>query len=506
MSVFLALLLTLFLGVTGVLLDYARAQMLSWQAEAAVSAAAESVFAGYFAPMWEEYEIFGRQIPEGSFKRLSEETLAYAGEWGGGSQADFMRFGEAEGEWDLPVFLTDEHGAVFREMAEEAVKGDGGEILISEWKRRLSLKSGTSGVLRQAAAEEDVQSEEILPGYEEVQETLDEAAGAEEEASQEGDMQEGGEEENDSETVSERDPEKEALVWNLLDEMRRIVRSGFLAALLPEGKKISDARIPAGALPSALSEEEKGRQVREKTGGSNAVLFREYLMRRMTCFTTESGKSPGYELEYLIAGKKTDEENLSAAAAKLVWMRTGMNLLYLIKSPQKRTAAREAALAAVGWVGQPALTELTAKLLMSAWALAEALGDVRTLFGGGCVAMQKTDDSWRLSLEHAAENWKDSHEERDGLSYADYLRICLYFQGQETLSYRAMDVIQWNMQMMDPDFQMSFCLVEGRFTLRVSGRLQFGFLYRRMAAGGNPALWYEKQAFFSYLEDSSGST
>lgn len=561
MTVFLALTLSLFLGVTGVLMDYARAQMLSYQAEAAAAAAAESVFAGYFAPLWGEYELFGRLVPEDSLEKLSEETCTYAKAWGGGSRGTFTAFSRLEASWDQVVFLTDENGAVFRELATRAIGSEAGEILLSEWKERLGLSRGdTAGKLTEGAARDEIRQDDVLPNYDEMKEALTEAEKEEEEARKAAEearkkaeeakkkAEEAGEEpaeETPAEESTEempsgtaaaagetetpvpvvrdtRTPEEKAKArkyLQLIDTVRRLLGRGILRAVMPEGAVLSTAEISGGNLPSDLSGAEKDRSVRSGGGDGNGLLFREYLMRHMVCFTTDTDRSPHYELEYLITGKKDDEANLKSVVTKILWMRLGLNMMYLAKSPEKKAVTQEAAMLAVGWTGQPALIELTDQLLTAAWAAAESLMDVRELLGGGEVPLVKTDADWKLSLENAAEAWAEAGtgdaesggtksgstggtgKPEKGLSYADHLRICLYLKEEGTLSYRAMDVIQWNLRKLDQNFQMSACLEEGRLTLTAGGRLLLFPLYASLISGSGEMGTVVKQASFSYLEE-----
>ena len=58
LNVFFALLLTTILAVIGTSLESARYAAISYMAAQAEQSALESVFAGYYRPLWERYHLF----------------------------------------------------------------------------------------------------------------------------------------------------------------------------------------------------------------------------------------------------------------------------------------------------------------------------------------------------------------------------------------------------------------------------------------------------------------
>ena len=65
----------------------------------------------------------------------------------------------------------------------------------------------------------------------------------------------------------------------------------------------------------------------QKTGkdnsGSAKVLFQQYLMEHLGSYISPSEAGLHYQLEYLLAGKKSDQENLKAVAKRLLLIREG---------------------------------------------------------------------------------------------------------------------------------------------------------------------------------------
>ena len=67
-------------------------------------------------------------------------------------------------------------------------------------------------------------------------------------------------------------------------------------------------------------------------------MIGEYALR---CLTITAGSRIGktccaYEVEYLLFGHAADRKNLEAAAARLLAVREGINLAYILSDAQKR--------------------------------------------------------------------------------------------------------------------------------------------------------------------------
>ncbi len=176
--------------------------------------------------------------------------------------------------------------------------------------------------------------------------------------------------------------------------------------------------------------------------------------------TYRSGRDPAEsffrnEIEYILAGKTGDRENLNAVKLYLTALRTPLNAAYLYASPVRR---EEAAALAVAISGPAAVW--TEQAILAAWNLAETVCDVALLLRGERIPLMKTDETWNLSVERLAERFLAGAdvetEENDGslaakteegFSYDDYLILLLFFENAETKLLRMMDVIQLNMIM-----------------------------------------------------------
>ena len=151
------------------------------------------------------------------------------------------------------------------------------------------------------------------------------------------------------------------------------------------------------------------------------------------------------EMEYILGGHASVEENLEIVEEKLLLLRFALNLTHILRDQDKCALAKEMgraiAVAVSGGVGGT----LYAVLVMCAWSATESYQDVTRLREGKCIPLIKKKDDWRTSIEGLLSNDADSGEETQGLSYTDYLMILLAMEDGEAKLYRIADVIEMNM-------------------------------------------------------------
>lgn len=269
-----------------------------------------------------------------------------------------------------------------------------------------------------------------------------------------------------------KDPEKQ----KLLEQVEGFLQTGLLALVLPEGKEISKGIISDNSFPSVTCMKEQGPGV--DAGIMDRILFGEYCSRFLTNFLSEEDKEVRYEMEYLISGKHTDEENLKQTVADVLMVREGLNLIHILSDGQKREEARALAGLITGAVGMAPLTGIVAFFVMSVWALGEAITDVKMLLEGKKVVLLKTRDTWRLSLTGLMELGKTGtctggSGDETGIDYTAYLKLLLFLGEIRRQYYRVMDVIQMNLCREQEDFRMIHCVYQAEIRGRVKSRHMF---------------------------------
>ena len=224
--------------------------------------------------------------------------------------------------------------------------------------------------------------------------------------------------------------------------------------VMPQGQAVSPARIDTGTAASKrdLRSGHGSFAQRADTAGLGEEMFDAYLldvMGKETDGLKDSGLS--YEIEYIVAGKPSDRENLEETADRILMIRMAFNHEYL-----KRDAARQAEAAELAAFlstvllspeSEPALQEAITFI----WAYGESLMDVRTLLAGKKVPLHKDASSWTLTLgglfsfeRSVLEGW-ESRQSDDGWEYGDYLRILLSGTPRNTKCMRALDLIEVNL-------------------------------------------------------------
>lgn len=196
-----------------------------------------------------------------------------------------------------------------------------------------------------------------------------------------------------------------------------------------------------------------------------------------------------YEVEYLIGGKKLDEENLVCVVNRLLAIREGLNLMHILSDNQKRQEAQKLAMMITGVAGLSPLVLLTTFFVMSVWALGESLMDIRGLLAGKKVMVLKASGDWTLNLENLLAMGQRGEigtggGER-GLGYLSWLKILLFLDEIVCQEYRMMDMIQMNICRKQDSFRIRRGVCQAKLQGDLAGKHVFFSLgFMEHAAGG----------------------
>ena len=178
-------------------------------------------------------------------------------------------------------------------------------------------------------------------------------------------------------------------------------------------------------------------------------------------------KSDKLEVERILYGKDNDKDNIKSVVYRILLIREGLNLLYLYSNGAKREAARSFSYATFG-VLTPVVAEVVFILLLSAWAFAQAIVDVKDLLHHKKVMFFHNEESFRFDLDGlfslAAGNLLDNdtgYEVKSGefaLNYKDYLRLLLMVEKEEVLNSRSISIIQNNINKEQSFFDIEKCI------------------------------------------------
>lgn len=194
-----------------------------------------------------------------------------------------------------------------------------------------------------------------------------------------------------------------------------------------------------------------------------------------------------YETEYILCGGKSDKDNLCEVITKLSHIREGANLLYLITDSQKKNECFTLAVQILGYTGNMVLIKAAQYLIMTLWAYAESIVELRGLYSGESISIIKNAGNWetdinglinlgRENISSGSVQWlKNAEKNRKGtvqpddketdeilsLDYAGYLRILLLMQNGTTRNARVMSAMELVMVALGHnDFRMKDYIYE----------------------------------------------
>lgn len=183
-------------------------------------------------------------------------------------------------------------------------------------------------------------------------------------------------------------------------------------------------------------------------GGKDEILQMKYMKNHFQSAVSQSEDDDSffkYELEYILAGKASDEGNLKSTRNRIIAIREAMNIAYINQNPQMR----DLALTIAELISSPAAAPATQQALIAAWAYAESVNDYRLLVHGKKVPLMKDDDSWAVNLKSIITNpnpeYIDKNNEK-GNTYNEYLQAMIFLTNKDNRLLRMMDLIEINMK------------------------------------------------------------
>lgn len=174
------------------------------------------------------------------------------------------------------------------------------------------------------------------------------------------------------------------------------------------------------------------------------LLINEYIMDKFS-YETKRSEDRLYidEIEYILFGKSSQNENLEKTKVILLLIRTALNYISIHLDSQKTALAKSVG-AAVSLLTFGIGGGLIAELIIAAWAVYEAYGDVSSLLAGEKIAVIKSKGDFSIDFGSAG-----GGKSLIVAGYADYLRLFLIFLSEEVKLGRISNLIYINTG-MDP--------------------------------------------------------
>lgn len=282
--------------------------------------------------------------------------------------------------------------------------------------------------------------------------------------------------------ASEIDEEKKQQLYDLKDLMNKKI----LSLVLPRDRKLSKLSHSQ----SPLEKESKGFRSRKQKQADifKRAIIQEYIDEFFYDFIDDKSNLISYEKEYIIAGKNSDEKNLKEVLKQLLALRTGFNYLSLIRDSEKISQVKALANTIMGFCALPQLSFLLEFLILSVWAMAEAVIDIKLLLAGGEIPLFKNKGEFKLELENLfkfkeylsgiEDNKKE--EKKEIFTYSNYLKIIMLIQNQEKIDYRILDLLQMNMNNIGNFIDMKNMLYALQANMKInSSRFFSNFIYEK---------------------------
>ena len=269
---------------------------------------------------------------------------------------------------------------------------------------------------------------------------------------------------------------------NLFEILEESKKSSLVDDILPDGTKVSNRKVNLSSLASKRKLR-KGYGVAYDTVSLYSplknMIFNDYILdnfNNVTCAgTDESGLV--YEVEYIISGKASDQENLEDVIKKIIYMRVIPNLEHIEKSSGKKTEIKALSLVMAVTLANPALTEVIEPLMKWMWAYTESKCDVAALMAGLKVPEIKTELTWNSGLYDCfTDNVTYKLEgPLSGLEYKDFLKILLLSKDAKKVTPRCADMAELNIRSIREKFKIDNCFV--KIKIENNAELLKGFSY-----------------------------
>ncbi|MDO4553947.1 MAG: DUF5702 domain-containing protein [Lachnospiraceae bacterium] len=270
--------------------------------------------------------------------------------------------------------------------------------------------------------------------------------------------------------------------------IQKIMKSGVLA-FVTDGKSISEKQKPDADLPSDTQKERNESLPNNPMGSlstmkslldsrnldgllndiTDDMLTYAYIKKYFNSYVLPDKVEQtvlSYEIEYILGGQTSDQENLKYVVNRLILLRFGSNMVYAVTDAELNAQALSLATALVGITGLAPVIEGVKYTILGAVSFGEALLDVKALLSGNKVPLVKTKADWKLSVLGAA-NLLETKEQTGydtGLDYEEYELLLLLTQINKKKMYgRMLDLMQVNVQLEQPGFLVKDC----RFGLKM---------------------------------------
>lgn len=467
-TVYLSLTVAVILIFIITLTEGIRVQTIKFQTECVMDIGLSSIFAEYNRELFNQYGLLAIDASYGEIGGSEERTKSHL------LQYMNMNF-EAPGQAEMLQFrnLTAVH-ADNATLSDVSYLSDGeGSVLKYQIVRLMKEKTGISYVEDSIPAFSDTHSENKYKQLEN------------EKKSSFGQINELLNEINEVRRQEEKD---EVSIENPAEQVEKMNRSLLLDLAVKDCSSIMRREVDLTEYISHRNHKEGAGlwiEQPEPDGMLNNYLFRRYILEYCSYYgNIKENSRLGYQLEYLLYGKKNDFDNLDAFAGQVFRERYVINAAYLFSNGEKISQAASMAAAVTAGIGSPQLSEAVKLTILFSWCYAESMQDLRIIFDGNGVARVKDDASWNVPLSELltfTSSLGSYHAVEGGKTYYDYLTEYLFLKNEKTLRMRLMDIMEMDIRMTGGNryFGIDNCIYQMKADVNVTSQYGYGFSIER---------------------------
>lgn len=479
LSISLGIILSLILALT----EWARINAMRMQIECTADTAATSVLAEYHRQLLEQYELFyvdtsyGTETPayhntETHLKSYMEHNFSLKGLDTIRNYRDMLKLSVGEVSLLKASVATDENGIGIKRQAVSYAKDKIGLSLVDEIMRNV-----------QTITEYETESGRLQEQRKGIEEELNELIHQAEEnmppETQTVETENGLEEIEVKPQITRDNPADIVNATRGLSILKLVVKDMNQLSY----QKITPSNYVTGRNLHVGSGMQEGTDYPQ--GLADNILFHEYILDKCSKYTEVLNKSLlKYQVEYIIGGKDSDEENLKSIVHKLLLIREAANAIYLLSDSGKMAEIETVSTVLSLVCMVPEIEPLVRYSILFAWAYVESIQDVRNLLDKKRVPLMKTGSTWSTKLFHMTEYQKhfaDGDPEGEGLSYEDYLRVFLCMTGENKVTLRLADLMEMDIRLTagNENFRLDGCIDSFGFIAYINSGYGYDFNIQR---------------------------
>lgn len=467
LTVYLALTMTVILSLCLALIEGVRSNAIRAETECVTEIGLNSILAEYHRELFRQYNLFAIDSSYGTALSGVEEVTSHLQGYMERNFStediflseylykDFLAISVEELEMTGALLLTDDGGAVFRRKAVEAVQDDCNLTLLQDLLQWMQVIED-NGLAERNIAEEKQAVDDQIEKY------------------------------NGKKIQISEEEWTTVEVQNPTEELEQIRKTGILKYVVEDEDVLSEKKIfQDNLIVSRMNRQQVNQGNIEVEDISEAeqlmerFFFQEYLLRYLGYYGEEKENGAlSYQVEYLLGNNDSDIANLKYVVNIICAVREAANVAYLFSDEEKCGQAEVVATVIAALLQVPELAAPLKTAILFGWAFAESLHDVEVLLSGGKIPLLKDRKSWHYGLENALRLGGDEQSDvATGLSYKDYLRVMMMFADIDTLTGRAMNIVEADVRRTpgNAHFRLDNCYVQVEFCICVKSK--YGYEY-----------------------------